>query len=559
MKYLLILFFLLFFITAQSQTDTTSGNYEYALIEAARQKMLGNIDESAKLYSRVIGYKSDCSIAYFELGNIYSAIQKSEEAEKYYRQAYNIDNLNYWYMFAFSGTLKINKKYKEAISILKKYSSNNENHNNILFSLAECYAESGKDKKAISILKTMEQENGVSEKLLLMMVDLYKNDREFEKGKNELLKLIELIPEASPYQIIMAEYLEDFGRKQEAIKYYENAYKIDTTSLFAITNLADYYTAQKDNPLGFYYLKRALTLPQIDVEHKINAVLFYINSDPEMKQNKDKIFELVKTLREYYPDNFNVKTVLYDFYNKTDNISKAYEIIVEILSVKKDNYVLWQQALYNASVLAKADDMIRLGNEALKYFPNKKEIYLFIGLGYYQNENFKSSYNTLIENVDFITNENFLMQFNYFIAESAYKIGLKDTCYNYFEKLIKLYPDNYLAMNNYSYYLSLDKVNLERAKELSYKTIQSEPENPVYLDTYGWVLNQLGLYNDAAVYIKKAIDLGVNDADVLFHYGEILFNLKDYVKAIDYYRMALEKGYDSKIIEERILKIQNEN
>ena len=43
-----------------------------------------------------------------------------------------------------------------------------------------------------------------------------------------------------------------------------------------------------------------------------------------MEKNKDNIFELVKTLREYYPDNFNVKTVVYDFYNKTDNISKAY-------------------------------------------------------------------------------------------------------------------------------------------------------------------------------------------------------------------------------------------
>jgi tetratricopeptide (TPR) repeat protein len=559
MKYLISIYFLLVFISVNSQTDTAAGNYEYALIEAARQKMIGNIDESAALYSRVISYKPDCSVAYFELGNIYIALLKTEEAEIYYSKAYNIDKQNYWYMYAFAGTLKINKKYKEAIAVLKNFQSNSDNNNSILFSLAECYAEIGKHKKAVSILNEMERQNGVSEKLLLLKVDIYKKEREFEKGKRELLKLIDIIPEAAPYQILMAEYLEDFEMKEEAIRYYEAAYHIDSTNLFAITNLADYYAAQQDNPLGFYYLNRALTLNQIDVEHKINAILYYINSDRELTVNKDKVFKLINTLKSYYPNNYDVNTVLYDYYNKTGNPEKAYEIILEIIKEKKDNYVLWQQALFNASVLSKADDMIIIGNEALKYFPNKREIYLFIGLGYYQNEDFQKAYSTLVDNVVYIKNHTFLKQFYYFIAEAAYKIGLKEKSFEFFEKLIKEDPDNFLAINNYSYYLSLDKINLERAKELSYKTILMEPDNPVYLDTYGWILYQMGQYEEAHVYIEKAIDLGANDPDVVFHYAEVLFNLKEYKMARFFYNLALEKGYEPGIIENKILQLPNEN
>ena len=558
MKYVLTLLLFVNFLAGYAQNDSTATNYEYALIEASRQKMLGNIEEAAKLYARVINYKSDCSIAYFELGNIYTAIQKNTEAETYFEKAYNLDNYNYWYMYAYSGILKINKNYKEAIDVLRKFPYDNENNNSILFSLAECYAEINKEKKAISILNKMEKENGISEKLLLMKVGLYKESKKFDKGYNELLKLMDFVPESPQYQIIMAEYLNDFDKTEEAVKYYESAYKLDTTSLFAITNLADYYTGKKDSVLGFYYLNRALSLPQIDLEHKISAVLYYLNSDAEMEKHQDKILDLIKSLRKYYPDNYNVKTVLYDFYNKTGNTLGAYELINVILKDKKDSYILWQQALYNASILNKSDDMISLGNEALKYFPNKRDIYLFIGLGYYQNEDYENCYTILKDNVEYIKDDSFKNQFYYFMAESAYKIGFKKDSYECFEKLIKLDPKNYLAINNYSYYLSLDKVNLDRAKELSFKTIKSDPENAVFLDTYGWILYEMGLYDEAAIFVKKAIDTGVDDPDVLFHYGEILFAQKKLPEAKLYYKLALENGYDVEIIEKKISNILNE-
>lgn len=559
MRYIILYILLLQVLPGYSQSDTTTGNYEYALIEAARQKMLGNIEESAKLYSRVIAYNPDCYVAYFELGSIYIASKKAEDAENFYSKAYKFDSDNYWYMTAYAGVLRINKKYDEAIKVLRKFPLTNDNRNNILFSLAETYAEKGKEKKALDILNKMERENGFSEKLLLMKVDLYQNNNEFEKGKSEILKLINRFPESIHYQIIMAEYLSNFEKLVESVKFYEAVYKMDTTNLFAITNLTDYYTTQKNNPLGFYYLNRALTLPHVSVDNKLNAVLYYINSDSEMKVNKTKILELIQTLRQVYPENYHVKTVLYDFYNKTNDTEKAYEIVVDILREKKDNYILWQQALYNASILNKADDMINYGKEALKYFPNKREIYLFIGLGYFQNEDYANCFSSLIDNVDYIKENNFLIQFNYFIAESAYKIGQKEKSFEFFEKLIKLDPDNYLALNNYSYYLSLDKTNLDRAKELSFKTIKKEPANSVYLDTYGWILNQLGQYEEAEIYIKKAIDSGVNDPDVFFHYGEVLYNQHKHNDALEYYRLALEKGYDAVIIEEKIFNIENEN
>jgi Tfp pilus assembly protein PilF len=71
---------------------------------------------------------------------------------------------------------------------------------------------------------------------------------------------------------------------------------------------------------------------------------------------------------------------------------------------------------------------------------------------------------------------------------------------------LKYNPDNIPVLNNYAYYLSLEQTDLDKAEEMSYRTIKAEPNNATYLDTYAWILFQLGQYNDALFYIRQAID-----------------------------------------------------
>lgn len=49
-------------------------------------------------------------------------------------------------------------------------------------------------------------------------------------------------------------------------------------------------------------------------------------------------------------------------------------------------------------------------------------------------------------------------------------------------------PSNIGALNNYAYYLSVERRDLDKAEEMSYKTVKAEPNNSTYLDTYAWIL-----------------------------------------------------------------------
>lgn len=60
-------------------------------------------------------------------------------------------------------------------------------------------------------------------------------------------------------------------------------------------------------------------------------------------------------------------------------------------------------------------------------------------------------------------------------------------------------------MNNYAYYLSLERKNLDKAEEMSYKTVKAEPQNATYLDTYAWILFEKENYVQARLYIDQAM------------------------------------------------------
>ena len=100
-------------------------------------------------------------------------------------------------------------------------------------------------------------------------------------------------------------------------------------------------------------------------------------------------------------------------------------------------------------------------------------------------------------------------------------------------------PDNIGALNNYAYYLSVEKKDLDKAEEMSFRTVKAEPGNGTYLDTYAWILFEKGKYVEARIYIDQALQNGGSESSVVVeHAGDIYYKLGDAEKAVDYWRQA---------------------
>ena len=74
-----------------------------------------------------------------------------------------------------------------------------------------------------------------------------------------------------------------------------------------------------------------------------------------------------------------------------------------------------------------------------------------------------------------------------------------------YERILELDPYNLMVLNNYAYHLATHGGDLTKAEQMSAVTIREQPDNAVYLDTYGWILHLKGQDELAKFYLNKAL------------------------------------------------------
>lgn len=85
-------------------------------------------------------------------------------------------------------------------------------------------------------------------------------------------------------------------------------------------------------------------------------------------------------------------------------------------------------------------------------------------------------------------------------------VGVKaKVLYEAYERVLELDPYNLRILNNYAYHLATHGGDLTKAERMSALTIREEPDSPVYLDTYGWILHLQGQDQLALFYLNKAL------------------------------------------------------
>ena len=115
------------------------------------------------------------------------------------------------------------------------------------------------------------------------------------------------------------------------------------------------------------------------------------------------------------------------------------------------------------------------------------------------------------------------VQFLLFRLELMERSGARQAeLYAMYRRILELDPYNTAVLNNYAYHLATHGGDLKEAEKMSALTIREQPDNPVYLDTYGWILHLQGQDSLAKFYLRKALQNAAEDSKT-----EILQHLKD--------------------------------
>lgn len=529
-------------------------DFERMFFEANKDKILGNYDLAETHFSQALQIDPNSSVTMYELANIYAFQNNKNQALFYSKKAAAADPKNIWYQLLYADCLKDSKQPAEVVNVFEKLVKENPDRIDFYYELANSYLNINKLNEAIKVYNRIEEQVGVTEDASMQKLKIYKTLNNFDKSVEEAQKLIKAFPKESKYYGMLGEIYQDKGMSDKALEAYQELLKIDPSNAYVHLSLADYYRALKQNDKAFEEIKIAFKSKELDIDTKVKILLSYYSITETYTELKPDADELCKLIVEVHPTDAKAYSIYGDFLYRDKKLEEARAQYRKAIAIDKEKYALWNQLLIIDSELNDLISLEKESKETMELFPNQPLPYFFNGASNLQLKNYKDAISALNEGKEFVyDNPPLLAQFYANLGDAHNQLKHYDESDGAYDKALQIDPNNVYVLNNYAYYLSLRNSNLEKAETMSKKSNDLQPNNPSYQDTYGWILYQMKKYEDAKLWIGKALDSsGRSNGTLLEHYGDVLYKLGEKEEALKYWMDAKKAGGASELIDKKI-------
>ena len=529
--------------------------FDYYFYDALNAKAQGNYAEALNLFQHCHALDSTNASVLSEMSGFYNVLQEKNKAIYYLRKAVKIDPDNYYYnMMLASLSSELDQK-DEAIDIYNKMLKAHPDKIDIFMSLAEAYNNKGELEKAIGVLDELEQNVGVREAITLNKFRLYSMLNQKDKAFEEIETIIKKTPDNLGYILLLGDlYMQD-GQLDKSLEQFKKVEAIDPDYPALVLSMVNYYEKTGKPELALEEINRALVSPMLEIDVKLQLLTRYITMLQSNETDTKIANPLFTTLFDQHPNNAQLNLLYGSVLMLQENETEAMKQFEIYAKAEPTNPAGWEQML-RIALPDSLDKVVDITQEALKHIPNAYQFYFYLGGAKYQQEKYAEALVVFEEGLEVIGDENPPVKSDFFaqVGDLNYHLGNKEVAYENYEKALKLNPQNLGVLNNYSYFLSLDDESLDKAERMSGITVKAEPTNATFLDTYGWVLFRQGAYTMSRIYIENAVKYSEDNpsAEVLEHYGDILFKTGEEEKALEQWRKAKELGSDSKTLDKKI-------
>lgn len=523
------------------------------LLDAEKAKLIEDFPAAVAKYNEILDVDKKNDNAYYQLAALHFATNKLNDAEFEAEQAIKINAENKWYWELLAKIQMKSENTKAAIktyeSLIQKYPLDADNY----FDLAYLYLQSNQPQNAIKTYDQFEKNFGVEESVILQKERIYLKLNQFDKAVGEVQKLVDAYPDDVQYLGMMAELYALNGKKEKAVVYYEKILKIEPENAQALLAVADMDAAKGDTTARLESMRKIFANPNLNIDAKVRMLYPYIQYYDLRKDKITEAQDLANILATTHPDESKAFAIKGDVYYIDKKDSLALPAYLKAIELRKDVFPVWQQVLSIYSSKSAWTELKNVSTEALEYFPNQAIIYFFKGNAENQLKDYEKALKSYAKGEKMSGENNFLRaQFFANMGDIYQTLKNHEASDSAYENALKYNPDNAYALNNYSYYLSLRKQNLIKAKQMSAYSNKLDPDNGSFEDTYAWILFELGEYKEAKIWQEKALKSDKTNATLLEHYGDILIKLGDEDSAIEQWKKAREAGSDSKVIDQKI-------
>ena len=524
---------------------------------ALKQKSLENYDQSLKIFQRCIKMKPNNIEVVYQASLISSFLGLSAEAILYSEQTVESKPKNIWYLRNHIENLLELPDYKLASEYLLKLVDLEPNNEVNFYQLADSYIYDKNYRKAISVYNRLEKIRGISKLTSMQKQKLYMQTKNFKMATNEIFKLSDKFPLDLEILEILAECYLLSDKRDLAFDIFKRIALLSPQNGKIHLTLANYYRDKNNNNKSYDELRLAFSSSQLSLEVKISILASYFPLLTTNDTLKKQAYELCLIMINIHPLSPQVYAIYADLLFSDKKKNQAKEFYKKTLKIDKNFKDVWTQLLFIDVEQNNFDSLLLYSFDALNLFPTDPLYYYFYAISNLRINQPIIAFKYLEIGIEYVyDNPPLLKEFQISLAESSNSLQEYSYSDSIYEKVLSVDPDNILVLNNFSYYLSLRKEKLEKAKTMSYKCNKLEPNNGTYQDTYAWVLFCLGEYVEARLWVEKAIKNGSDTSFVVLeHYGDILFKLNLKQEAIVQWKKAFSINGKSQSL---MKKISNE-
>ncbi len=533
--------------------------YDYFFLEAMRMKGKNGYDAAFGLLQHCLDINPTASSALYEISQYYMFLRQVPQGQVALEQAVAFAPDNYWYSQGLVSLYQQQNELDKAAALLEKMVTRFPSKQDPLFSLLDIYSRQEKYNDVISTLNRLEKRLGKNEQLSMEKFRIYLQMKDDKKAFQEIESLVQEYPMDMRYQVILGDVYLQNGKKQEAYDAYQKVLAVEPDNPMALFSMASYYEQTGQKELYQQQLDTLLLNKKVTSDTKI-SVMRQVIAENEQSSAKDstQVIALFDRMMKQDMDDPQIP-MLYSQYLLSKNMEQeAVPVLEQVVDLDPTNKAA---RLMLVSAAVKKEDykqIIKVCEPGIEATPDALELYYYLAIAYHQAEqgdSVLSVCNRALEHITPDTRKEVISDFYSIMGDIYHTKKQMTEAYAAYDSALVYNPSNIGALNNYAYYLSVERRDLDKAEEMSYKTVKAEPNNSTYLDTYAWILFEKGNYAEARIYIDNAMKNDGEKSDVIVeHCGNIYFMTGDVEGALKYWKKALEMGSESKTLKQKIEK-----
>ena len=546
-------------ILADTLSYNDSRRYQYFFLEAVRQQNAGHYAAAFDLLSHCLEINPKAPEAWYLKAMYYAMLGHDTTTLAYLEKASALNPDNSTYLERVAQYYINAKDYSKAIDAYERLGDRHRDRTDVLDILTSLYQQQNKYDKMLETIARYERIDGQSEASALAKMRVYELKGDRKNALKTLKGLADDHPNDINYKLMMGNWLMQNDRKDDAFAIYSAAEREDSANSNLQTALFDYYNAVGKTDMAATYRDRILLNQDTEAQSKVTMMRQVIADNEAHGGDSTQVLRLFDRILSATPNDSTMAELKAAYMTlKKMPAEDVNHALYRVLELSPDNAAARFQLIQSLWGMQQWDKIIALAAPGTEYNPEELAFYYFLGLAQYQKDEKDKALNAFRRGVGVInhdSNADVVSDFYAIMGDILHDKGLTKEAYAAYDSCLQWKPDNYGCLNNYAYYLSEEGQNLQKAEQMSYKTVAYDSKNATYLDTYAWILFRQERFAEARIYIDQAVE---NDTDsvpsgvVLEHAGDIHAKNNDLEKALTYWEQALKSGTGSPLLPKKI-------